>query len=1164
MSRVIEHSQGKVRPPNQPRPTVVRLERLAALPVKSWVHWRRARRISRAARPNVDSPKKWRRRLRVRILEGLAIFLGVVLLARLGWAAYAVIRGQPTPLETYCTKAGTCDVLFGFFTPFLIIAAATAVFLFWRLERVTRPILSKAKNRPRELVPTAGTIVDRIVGRNELCMVIMDVLHDRDSRCPYLLVGGVGTGKTAVLVQLTQMLAEKKAVPVPIRLRDADDELNFAELAQRKFEQEVSAGVLPRAFAERVWRQLRTDDRVVVLADGLEEAFAGGKNEKDRDNLIRQAIQRAREEKLPLVIASRPHQALEATQTALMELEPLSEEAALDYIEGAGQAHDVPGLVSIVETADVSDAPLYLQITRQLYETHLLRDVMGSTGTGRPGTYGADADRSALRWRLLERWRKALVDGHLHPELAIGSQDRKKAIECLSALACIGLQKDELEVSFEELIGVERQADTPHLLPPGTAAVTADSNHLPYPGIWNALEERIGNMPPNAGTHHYISMLSVAATHGEQLGLVEMRGTKVRFPHSILQAYLGSAFLSSVSKTDIQKALEDPSRELLIAMVLDSRRGPANAGKSGQAEPGTRAARVQFLHEAAENRFDAKALDIYAAALEIDSVQTTPQHRDIARSLMDQWPLITMGDPRTIEEAKLGFVHRFGEALREIARRHLSDISPAYQEFFGIACTEESYPVRLAIAEEIGVGGNEAFRALCHGQPDPWKAFPDRVQRLWAAERDRQEAAEAEYGRLLNPKHPETAAERAERIEQEHQIHERADRENRRERTEYWHELVMRAWLAPMLLVSVGDECRDEAFRHLDGWLNHDLRSVTGDDRSLPISLEVALAQGFKNAANHRPQEPDDFSGARRELSKRAKQMLEQTRFWYCQLTLIHALCLWALSSQSDEPPPGGPDPSHGDQKANARSAGPVETVAEWLSIAGSPRVPAARQGSRLAKRGEREHPFVAEAGDLAALALESRHPERFIWIDESGVMNQVGSRPARQADSHKQSLWIPPSAGWSALDRRAQQLLADVLIMLNLSEGGNLEPTERERRLDHANSGELPPCLTKDRTILEPRRTIGMPGQAQPEYTCGRHGCSFDLCPYPPSGALPRAELSEAFCRRQQALLGHRLRRFFSLPRKTAPWQGTTVNELKNFWAEMASRTRPHEPSMR
>ena len=45
-------------------------------------------------------------------------------------------------------------------------------------------------------------------------------LHDRGVR-PHVLVGGVGTGKTAVLVRLTELLAEKRAIPVPVKLRDA-------------------------------------------------------------------------------------------------------------------------------------------------------------------------------------------------------------------------------------------------------------------------------------------------------------------------------------------------------------------------------------------------------------------------------------------------------------------------------------------------------------------------------------------------------------------------------------------------------------------------------------------------------------------------------------------------------------------------------------------------------------------------------------------------------------------------------------------------------------------------------------------------------------------------------------------------------------------------------
>src|SRR2546423_798340 len=99
-----------------------------------------------------------------------------------------------------------------------------------RAWRRRRPVVRKARDDPRGLVPTAGTIVGRIVGRTELCLVIMRAIRNRDYRRPYLLVGGVGVGKTAVLVQLTKMLAEHRAVPVPVRLRDVETELNFGEM----------------------------------------------------------------------------------------------------------------------------------------------------------------------------------------------------------------------------------------------------------------------------------------------------------------------------------------------------------------------------------------------------------------------------------------------------------------------------------------------------------------------------------------------------------------------------------------------------------------------------------------------------------------------------------------------------------------------------------------------------------------------------------------------------------------------------------------------------------------------------------------------------------------------------------------------------------------------
>ena len=1174
MSQVIRHSEDKVRPPSEPRPALVHVGRLRSRAIAWFVLPVIARRIARTARANVDAPKRWRRRLIARIGYYLAALGVVILLFRLGLALYGVVQHRPTPVETYCTAThGACDVLFGFLTPFLAIALATFIFLAWRLWWVTRPVFRKARSRARELVPTAGAIIQKIVGRDELCTVIMQVLRDRDNRRPYLIVGGVGTGKTAVLVRLTELLAPRHALPVPIRLREVDKEFDFGELAQQRFCDEVSNGVFPVAFAERVWQQLRKDDRVVVLADGLEEAFAGTVNERNRDNLIRQAIQQAYQQKLPLVIASRPHQPLESTQAAIMELEPLSEEAALDYVEENRVAHDEQRLDWIVETADVTDSPLYLQITRELYDAGLLEHLTGGSGSQRLDTRGGD--RSAIRWRLLEMWKTALISGHLYPEVIIRGKDRKGAIDFVSALACVGLLMDKIEVSFEDLMGTDRdsQALGAGAQPPQDGC---GKRHRPgYPAIREALAKRtdpsaVPDPAWEAGRHHYKSVLSLAASRCEELGLVEMKGDGVRFQHSIVQAYLGSEFLGALDPDVLRAALNEPGRELLIAMVLDSRRIiPGRGALAGNAHLTHYEARqqrhVSALLEAARQHHDAKAFDLYAAALEIDSVQKQPQHADIAESLEERWCAITIGDRRTLEEAKLGVVRRFGEGIREIERRNCG--TPAYERIFKIACKEDSYPLRIAIAQEIGAGGDRAFGAICKGHSDPWDEYQSRMKEMEVKDRARAEANETEYKRLRARGHPESATERERREEKAHDIYEKAAENRHMERESLWREFIMYAWLAPLLLGSAGDEYRDAARAYLDLWLKHVPRRISAQgDTTLPVSMEIALAQGFKSAANRRKLHPSTFAEARSLLLERAEQMLQESHFWYTHLTLIHALCLWSLPDDSGPAAAAHagdlrPQPERQSSTGNRRlpvppTRGPVETVAHWLSIAGTKHASGDHDVDHVSRGRELEHPFVAEAADLAALALQSGHPERFIWIDESGVMNKVGSRPARPEDYRKHNLWIPPSTGWSALSRRAQQLLADVLIILNLTEGSG-EPEILEQRLKRADRNDLPLCLTANREPLRPGTTIGMPGMSEPQSTCV-NGCPFELCPYPPSGALARAELSEPFCRRQKTLLG---RRFPRPTRKTAPWQGITPKDLSSFWEKMASRTRPHDP---
>ena len=371
---------------------------------------------------------------------------------------------------------------------------------------------------------------------------------------------------------------------------------------------------------------------------------------------------------------------------------------------------------------------------------------------------------------------------------------------------------------------------------------------------------------------------------------------------------------------------------------------------------------------------------------------------------------------------------------------------------------------------------------------------------------------------------------------------------------EQLRDLTTRAWLVPMLVGSVASiveyqepelsqSAHDnrELARHvredLETWLAY-VASTRPDD-PFPINLKIALAQGFKQVANWRRRNPS-LQAEPLYLAKRAESMLHQVDFWYSRLALLHALTLWSLPDRL------------GDSSEDHPAQSPDVLVNQWLVMRDA-------EAERVMKEREAEHPFVAQAAQLCVFALETRQPERFIWIDEAGVVSKTGSGPATTTDSPHRQLWIPPSTGWGALDPRAQQLVADVLILLNLAEGGQAKgPEERERRLAETAKAVLPSCLTGDRSPLDPVQTVGIGGRgAVLRPTCAPD-CLIHLCPYPLKGQQPpRAELSEAFCRRQRVILYARGRIGSLRLRLTAPWQGETKSHLKRFWDDMGRRSR-------
>ena len=1206
--------QRRVPPKPAPRPTAVRVRRRTNAARKSIQRGsKRVRDVVLSGYRGVEKPPHWRRRWR-KSLARVVVYCGALVLVALVVRALWVVlvKGAPSRFpfgfdpDRGCDGTGySCGVLSGVAMTFLSLGFATAVFFFYRLRQVRRPFVKRALDEPRRLVQTAGTIIGNVVGRDELCNVIMDDLKEREYRRPHVVVGGIGVGKTAVLVELTKRLAEKGAVPVPIRLRDAQKDLDFADLAQKRFMAEVGRTAKSDAEAVRAWRELRRDDQIVVLADGLEEALSeggtradgptaqsDGQQDDERDNRVRVAMRAALRERLPLVVASRPHDALVGLEAAVVDLEPLGEEYALEYIQEGASTSDEHRLDWVIETADVTESPLFLQLAHELNKAGLL-------GYARPGQgdHYLDTraeDRVGLRLRLLQTWTEALVSGHFYPEIPMNKALRQATVDQLGVLACVGLRKDSIEVKFADLFAGDFDGNLCRAL----------KEHVRR--LYETKEFRRERADEAVESEVVLKReLKLAATRGARLGLVEARGEGIRFQHSIMQAYLasrviGSAIRSAVGKAEkdgaggggggdgdeagddagneaaptsyMEEALRHSGVELLGALVMHSRTPEGPADGQGRSRIGDRygfddrlCLRTHLVKAAGEGgRPDGKAIDLIVAALEIDSVEKSPRHRDLANDLLERWP--SDSEDRTVEETKLKAMPRVGQVARKMAERAAHQRSgprPAYDALYKLACKDVWYPVRLAAAQEIGLGGDHALGQLAGDWVDDQQSYCFTREKL---------AERLGPPRVKKKKKTDPSAH---------------GKPNWKHEAEH-RELVLRAWLAPLLVTSVTETpttlppCpeptlgtaepataepatpehastgtaatdtrtaktspptyADHARRNLEEWLKYVGADGSGEPSRAPIALEIALAQGFKHAANRRRGRWGLTAAAHSDLAEHTARMLQNARFWFSRLTLVQALCLFALpdpeaaKQQSAEPPEPDRRLSKGPQ---ARETDPRALIRHWLS----------------STAGGDEHPFVDEAGKLAVLALERNQPERYVWIDESGVVTKIGSRPPRSDARRKHNLWIPPSTGWSALDRRAQRLVADVLILLNLAERGTDLPEKREKRLRQAMRDDLPACITGERSYLDVDRTVGMVVTPTPGARC-KDGCAFDLCPYPPKGPSQtyRVELSEAFCRRQQLLLGSWWR---VLSRRTAPWQGAVPGELRKFWMMMEDRAR-------
>ncbi|SCL22841.1 hypothetical protein GA0074692_1468 [Micromonospora pallida] len=1086
-----------------PRISLAKLARTVETRVSSEEqHWQRVRADGLPTRSRRWPRHRWWSALAAIVMLVVAVCLVVQVLDPLYQLLFPAegrrwLSERLPTLWTPCAgeRRAPCTTLTRFFQPLVAAALGLALFYVLNKRRVHRWYNQRAQASATALVATADPSVDRVVGRDELCEVLIERIRDPQVRCPVVLVGGVGTGKTAIVVELTRQLARRGIVPVPVRMRDARlaAELAFEELARQRFQELVDAKLFSDGSGMRIWRHLRMSNRIAVLADGLHEPF-GRDEEQSEENVLREAISQAAEARLPLIVTSRPYDPLRGMRAILVGLEPLGEGAALEHgLDGTAEVmrSSWAGIAALVKAADVTDSPFFLTVIRALHRCDRLPQ-LSRTETGgvvRP------MDRYEARWRLLDAWRAALLDGTLKRDVSRGRDDRAATLEVLSAFACLALVRGTSHLEYQDM----------------TRYHCAEQW-----AILETLHDRLGDRIRSNALDH----ITHAFVEGAEWSIVDVRRTEAQFLHGVVQAYLGMRYLTDPKLLDRLLGRLITSRrnpEALIALTLLSRHLAAGRSErpplterlpiTQRQEPVARL--VRHLREKANSEQDlCWRFELYATAVEIDTSARRPVHADLVREIEERWEGTGAGyvPNRPANQARLQLVRRIGDAARLIVDRSRTprperggraddvDLEPDYAAFFRLASREGSYRVRLAAAREIGLGGRTAVRCL----------------------REVGGVGPREMGRSA------TADRRAEHLA-------------------YW-EQQLRGWILPLLYQSAHQDTDETPLgptteiTQVGGDLREWLRALEAyhparPESHVPITSEIALAQGFRLAANIRRPLVGRTPSHRSFLVEKAERALAHSRFWYSQLVLLQALTLFSLPFDPAEPLP-----------RREPGANPYGLVRHWLRIAG--------QAVRGRTPG-RTHPFLTEAGRLCVRALLSRRPERYCWVDERETSSRVGSSSKVAEVRREQSLWIPDSSGWSVLTPHAQRLLADVMLLLNLADRGDLL-IDREDRLTRADRADLPPCLTNDRRPLRPDRTLATSESCSPGATC-LDDCPFRLCPLPAEGEPQPHELDQNFCARQADLTSP-----WYLLSARAPWQNVSRSQLRQFWRHMSQRQLP------
>lgn len=436
-----------------------------------------------------------------------------------------------------------------------IVVAIGAYLLFIARTRVPSLhwYLREVRTRPERVVwgGAHGPTLADTEQRPELCRAVAEQLRVDGEHVP-LVVGEIGAGKTTFIAALAAYLAERGAVPVYVSLRNERFPFDLPALARRSFRRQVNHLLISDTAGDRLWRQIWRQRLVVVLADGLDEALAGGEV-VDASELATGIIRPQKDPPAGIVVTSRLESVGARSGYAVSPLEPLDRKKSAELVAKRAAARAKlasnrsdrrletsaneleKAALRTVDVLDIRVTPFYLQMVTTLIDLERATDILTSLSDGRQANSRAAQDRA--RCSLLDCYRDAIIDG------------RDSGLTKLQAAKRI----DELAKLAYQMVVEER---------------------FTFGCSDGALTETMSNLAPGDHSEPLCAPSDVIAD-ARRLGLIA-GGTaaqnRVRFLHPILQAYLASRVLH-VDEDGVprwRKLLETkaPTDEVLEALRL--------------------------------------------------------------------------------------------------------------------------------------------------------------------------------------------------------------------------------------------------------------------------------------------------------------------------------------------------------------------------------------------------------------------------------------------------------------------------------------------------------------------------------------------------------------------------------------------------------------------